>query len=151
MIIAFYKATHSGLPGIYNRLVRWWTKGEYSHCEILFSDGICASSSYMDGGVRFKKIDLDITKWDFVRVPDELEVYARIWFITRQKDKYDLLGNLHFIIGAVPDDKNKWFCSEAVAAALRIKDPWRFNPNELAAILKSQPPSGGFSLGDRNG
>jgi hypothetical protein len=148
MIIAFYKSTHTGLPGIYNRLVRWWTKGIYSHCELLFSDGICASSSYMDGGVRFKQIDLDITKWDFVRVPDHLEVNARLWFKMHQGDRYDLLGNLHFVIGAVSDDKNKWFCSEAVASALGIKEAWRFSPNELAAILNSQPPTGGFLFGE---
>lgn len=147
MIIAFYKATHSGLPGIYNRGVRWWERGKYSHCELLFSDGICASSSYMDGGVRFKQIDLDITKWDFVHVPDHLESNARLWFVMHQGDRYDLMGNLHFIIGAIPNDKYKWFCSEAIAAALGIDEAWRFDPNALYAILKSQPPTGGFLFG----
>ena len=92
MIVAFYTANHKGLPGVYNRLVKWWERGRYSHCEILFSDGQCASSSFMDGGVRFKKIDFAIDKWDFVRVPDSLEAEARAWFEQHQGAKYDLLG-----------------------------------------------------------
>jgi hypothetical protein len=137
MYIAFYKATHSGLPGIYNRLVRWWTRGIYSHCEIVFGNGLCASASYMDGGVRFKQIDLAIAKWDFIRVPDWMKPAAHEWFARHVGEKYDLMGNLHFVVAAVPDDKDKWCCSEAVAAALGIEEPWRFDPNSLAALLHS--------------
>jgi len=139
MIIAFYKANHAGLPGLYNRAVKWWTNGPYSHCEILFSDGRCASSSYMDGGVRFKTMDLDIEKWDFIRVPDWLEDDARRWFTLHYGDRYDLLGNFHFLFGPVAGEKGKWFCSEAVAAALGFDDPWRYCPNTLAAVLRSIP------------
>ncbi|MFZ6773021.1 hypothetical protein ACO0LB_09945 [Undibacterium sp. SXout7W] len=144
MRIAFYAANHDGLPGIYNRLVKWWTRGRYSHVEILFTDGLCASSSFMDGGVRFKHIDLDIKKWEFITVPDELEPAARAWFEQHQGQKYDVLGNVHFILSIVVGEKRKWFCSEAVAAALGIREPWRFDPNRLAAILRSMPPEGGF-------
>ncbi len=137
MIIAFYKSTPKGIKGLYNRLVRWWCRGTYSHCEILFSDGLCASSSFMDGGVRFKQINLNPHHWDFIRVPDWLERDARVWFATYEGCKYDVLGNLHFVVGLVADDKRKWFCSEAVAAALGVTEPWRFDPNSLAALLHS--------------
>ena len=55
MIIAFYR----GRARLFNRLVCWWLRGPYSHCEALIDplpDGrwLCASSSYMDGGVRLK-------------------------------------------------------------------------------------------------
>ena len=36
---AFYKGTHPGVAGIYNRLVRWWTRSPYSHVELIFFDG----------------------------------------------------------------------------------------------------------------
>lgn len=132
---AFYKVNHSGVQGIYSRGVRWWTKSKYSHCELIFSNGQAASASFIDGGVRFKDIDFDPDKWDFITLPDSLEAAARNWFVKHQGEKYDLLGNLHFVIGAVGDDKDKWFCSEAMAAALGIADAWRFNPGDLYPIL----------------
>lgn len=66
MKLALYKSTRPGLPGLYNRLVRWWTDSEYSHCELVFSDGMCGSSSWLDGGVRLKRIELDPDHWDVI-------------------------------------------------------------------------------------
>ena len=151
MQIAFYKGTHSGVPGLYNRLVRWWTKGPYSHVELVFSDGLCASSSHMDGGVRFKWIDLDPERWDVYELPAYLEPAARRWFEVHKGAGYDLLGNLHFVIPAVGHSKERYFCSEADAAALGFPDPWRYDPNTLASAIHvfhhHQPADmAGFSL-----
>ena len=52
MKAAFYKGTRPGLQGIYSRAVRAIDRGPYSHCELVFSDGLSASASYIDGGVR---------------------------------------------------------------------------------------------------
>jgi hypothetical protein len=152
MRAAFYKGTHAGMPGVYNRLVRWWTRSPYSHVELIFCDdgpfGLsqAASSSYMDGGVRIKWIDFDPALWDFVELPDALALPALIWFREQEFQPYDLLGNLHFVLAAVGDDKAKWFCSEAVAAALGMPDPARFDPGTLHAALTflSQPANAGF-------
>lgn len=134
---AVYKSIHAGLPGIYNRAVRWITHSKYSHCELIFSDGVAASASYMDGGVRFKEgIDFNTDKWDFIKLPDELEAAARLWFTDHEGDEYDLKGNLHFILGAIGDSNGKEFCSEALAAALGITDPWRFSPVLLYHTLR---------------
>ncbi len=145
---AFYKGTHSGLPGVYNRLVRWWTHSPYSHVELVFPWGVAASSSYMDGGVRFKCIDFDPALWDFVDLPADLASAAEDWFNVHYDEPYDLLGNLHFIVSAVGDDKRKWFCSEACAAALGMPNPERFDPGTLHAALSFliQPASAGFLL-----
>lgn len=132
---AFYKGTRPGLTGIYNRLVRWWDRSIYSHCEIVFPSGWCASSSYMDNGVRFKVIDFDPEHWDFVDLPAHLESRAFLWFEEHRGQKYDVLGNLHFVVSPVADDKRKWFCSEAIAAALGIPDPWRYTPGTLASAF----------------
>jgi len=144
--VAFYKGAHAGLPGIYNRLVRWWTRSPYSHAELVFSTGYAASSSQMDGGVRFKVIDFDPALWDFVDVPASLTVPAWLWFEAHEGAAYDLLGNLHFVFSAVGDDKRKWFCSEAVAAALGMPNPERFDPGTLHAALSflNQPAPAGF-------
>lgn len=138
MIVAFYKGTHEGISGIYNRGVRLVTHGKYSHCELIFNDGMSASASFMDRGVRFKRISYStVSNWDFVHVPDSLEAAAREWFNDHEGDKYDVMGNVHFLVPMVNDDKEKWCCSEAVGAALGIRDAWRFDPNSLYAILNS--------------
>lgn len=132
---AFYKATRPGLQGIYSRAARWIDRGPYSHCELVFSDGLSASASWMDGGVRFKRIDYNPAHWDFMALPDELEDYARDWFEFNIGLPYDLMGNVRFVLPWVHDSEKGWFCSEAMAAALRLKEPWRFGPNGLAALL----------------
>lgn len=133
---AFYKGTRPGLAGIYNRFVKWWTNSDYSHVELVLSGGWSGSASFMDGGVRLKVIDFDAAHWDFIDLPVALEPAALAWFEQRRGAKYDLLGNLHFIIRPVAHDKARWFCSEAIAAALGMPDPWRYCPGTLASALQ---------------
>jgi hypothetical protein len=155
---AFYKGTHAGLPGVYNRLVRWWTRSDYSHVELLLLEtttpgrAYAASASYMDGGVRFKTIDFDPALWDVVDLPEQLSDKAWDWFAAHEGASYDLLGNLHFVFSAVGDDKRKWFCSEAVAAALGMLNPERFDPGTLHAALSflNQPAQAGFFMAQPN-
>jgi len=135
MIAAFYKSTRPGLAGLYNRLVRWWERGKYSHVELIFSDGLAASSSYMDGGVRFKRIDFHPEHWDFIELPACLEPRARAWFIEHEGEPYDLMGNFKFVLDYMEDDASRSFCSKALGAAIGMLESWRFGPNGLYAIL----------------
>lgn len=145
---AFYKGTRPGLAGIYNRLVRWWTKAPYSHVELIMPSGVAWSSSFEDGGVRAKQIEFDAERWDFVDLPPTLAADADAWFRAHQGQRYDLLGNLQFVIAPIRHSKRRWFCSEAVAAALGIPDPWRYPPGTLASALTllNKPASSGFSF-----
>ena len=137
MKAAFYKGTRPGWQGIYSRGVRFIDRGPYSHCELVFSDGLSASASYIDGGVRFKQIAYDPAHWDFMALPDELEDYARDWFERNMGAPYDLMGNVRFVLPFLPDSQRGWFCSEAMGAALGWAEPWRFGPNGLSALLRS--------------
>lgn len=137
MKVAFYKSTRPGLPGIYNRLVRWWEPGLYSHCELVFGDGVAASSSYMDGGVRFKRIDFDPDRWDFIELPAHLEHDAYVWFAMHVGEGYDIIGNFSFLLDFLRSHTGKWFCSEAVGESLGMVEAWRLGPNGLAAALMS--------------
>lgn len=147
MKAAFYKGTRPGLAGIYSRVVRWWTKSPYSHVELVLSTGRAWSSSFEDGGVRSKLIDFDPARWDLVDLPPALEQAAVAWFEAHRGAGYDLVGNLQFVISPVPHSRSRWFCSEAVAAALGIPDPWRYSPGTLASALTLlKPASAGFSF-----
>jgi hypothetical protein len=136
MKVAFFKGIHPGVNGIYSRGVRLLTKSIYSHCEIIFSNGISASSSFIDGGVRFTSmVEYNDKDWDYIELPDSFEANAWQWFVEHDDEGYDLLGNLHFIFTVVGDDKYKWFCSEAIGAALGLENPWRFDPGSLYQVL----------------
>ena len=134
MRVAFYKSTRPGLPGVYNYAVRAWTRSPYSHAELIFSDGMAASSSFSDGGVRFKAIDFDPANWDFIEISGN-EAAARRWFTENEGNGYDLWGNVGFVIGFVPDDPRKQSCAESIATALGFAEPWRYSPAILHSVL----------------
>lgn len=138
MKIAFYKGTRKGIQGLYSRLTRWVDTGPYSHCELIFSDGLSASASFIDGGVRFKRIDYKKDNWDFVELPDYLEKQALQWFKEHEGDKYDILGNLRFVLFFIKPSKDKFFCNEAIAESLGFKEAWRLGPNGFASLFKSK-------------
>ena len=135
MIVAFYK----GRKHLFNRLVSWYLRGPYSHCELVLQtspDGVslCVSSSFMDGGVRIKNMKLDPEHWDLVEV-DGSPANAWLWAVDHENDSYDLLGLLGFVWRRQTGEQNKWFCSEAVAAMRGTPEPYRFDPMTLHASL----------------
>jgi hypothetical protein len=134
MKVAFYNGTQGGFQGVLNRLIRWWTAGPASHCELVFSDGVCASSSQMDGGVRFKVIDISTRDWMVVDVGGD-EAAARAWFRANAGKSYDLLGDFGFVWRPIKGSDEKYFCSEAVGSALGFDEAWRFDPNTLYTVL----------------
>lgn len=140
MQAAFYKATRPGWQGIYSRAVRVIDRGPYSHCELVFSDGMSGSASYIDGGVRLKRIDYSPAHWDFVELPSEQEQQARDWFERNAGAPYDLMGNVRFVLPWLADSERGWFCSEAMGAALGWKESWRVGPNGAAAWLSTLYP-----------
>lgn len=108
MHIAMYKGPAQGwLHRLSHWAVSMWTRSQYSHCELVF-DGLappnsyCASASARSGAVRFTRINLDSGRWDVYELKGFDEVYAR-----------------------------RWFCSEAVAAALGLPRPHKWTPADL--------------------
>ena len=133
MKVAFYK----GKTKLFNKLVCWWTKSDYSHCELVLDDGLSWSSSFSDGGIRYKLIDYTKhpERWEFEEVgPMTPSIKARMDL--HKGKKYDTLGLAGFVLGPVVDDKDKLFCSEAVADVMGYIDSWRFDPGVFRAILK---------------
>lgn len=132
MKIAFYKGTSKP----FNWIVSKWTRGPYSHCEVIFKNGHCASSSFRDGGVRIKTIILDPERWDLMEISNIDESVVRAWFGAHYGQKYDILG-LAAVLTPVKEDKDRWFCNEAIGAAMGVKDSWRFTPNSFASLCEA--------------
>lgn len=139
MQAAFYKSHHGGIIGLFDILIKVWEEGEYSHCVLLFSDGV-AGSAAAGSGVSLIPAGtvnyLDATQWDLIKLPSFFdESKARSWFESNQGKGYDYWGDAHFVDGLIHHEKNHFFCSEAVADALLFKQGWRFDPNALATVL----------------
>jgi hypothetical protein len=112
--VAFYTSS----KGFYESLISIFA-GIPTHCELLFSDGLCFSSSNRDGGIRFKKIDLNPDKWLIINVPKANESQARAYceYLAEQNSGYDYLGILLGWLGI--HSKRRWFCSEVTARVLQ--------------------------------
>lgn len=125
MKVAFYK----GKGGWTDKLIRFWTLSQYSHCEIVIGD-YWYSSSWYDGGVRRKKIDYNPESWDFIEVPYDESIIVEFFHQTQGKE-YDLKGIvLSQIFPFKTQDMDKYYCSEWCAIALGLKDTI-VSPEEL--------------------
>ncbi len=139
MQIIFYK----GRGTLFDMLIRWITKGPYSHVELVFSDGMMCSSSVRDGGVRFMKADLNPENWTTIQVNATLEEEAVIRRFCEEQVglDYDILGVLGFVTSFCAEDKQRWFCSELTLTALQEiglywwTTPCRVTPNALFNLL----------------
>lgn len=134
MKIAFHKG--GNLVG--DKLIKWWDAGPYSHTEIIFGDGLWASASFMDKmEVRGKFIVPGKNKWDYLTLPGKYEQPARDFFARTEGAKYDLFGQIRFVISPLRGVSDKYWCSEWVAEALGLREPWRYGPNGLYNVLLS--------------
>lgn len=125
---------------ICDSITKFFTRGKYSHCEIAIAlpNGYyeCYTSSYRDGGVRCKIMDLPSDKWELIILDglhkDDIETY----FDATKRADYDLLGALGCVLGFRQSDR-KFFCSEwCYNAIFGSNQGWRFNPTQLLLIVK---------------
>ncbi|NJL70930.1 MAG: hypothetical protein HC888_04590 [Candidatus Competibacteraceae bacterium] len=124
MRVAFY---HGPEESWFGRGVAFLTKGPFTHVELLFSDGMCFSSTENEGGCRFKKIDMDFSRWVILEI-DCPEDKIRKFCEQREFCKYDWFGLLGFILRRNTDRKNRYYCSEVCAEAMSIEGVIKFKP-----------------------
>lgn len=136
MKFAFYK----GKGTLVDRLIRWWQRGPYSHVETLLTDqgnGTFECASSVRGqGVRIASVEITNSDWDIVDFPADATA-VRSWFETHAGAGYDWLGIFGFVLRPFGGEPRRYFCSEAIATALGIDEPFRFDPNALFDCLKA--------------
>ncbi|WP_299647189.1 hypothetical protein [uncultured Jannaschia sp.] len=140
----YYVAFYRGTGDWADRIVRFATRSAYSHCELIWSETRpklgttveCLSASRRDGGVRLKQIELKPAKWcvyDVTWAPDGT------W--DRAADKlgapYELwsLVTTH-LFNFRRGDRDRWFCSELIAYALRLDMPHAYSPGDLLRAIR---------------
>ena len=140
LYLASYKSTRPGWHGLINRVIRFFTKSEYSHSEICEGDPLagpvnCLSSVGSEGGVRLKHMQLSPDKWDVIALPN---VPARMFwefFRANRGYSYDFIGCVRTVLPFVSrEHKTKWFCSEVCAEIIGHTEPWRMHPGVLHAV-----------------
>ena len=135
--LAFYR----GEGRLFDRLIRWWTESEYSHCEIVLSrkgdEAVLFSASPRDGGVRRCERTLVPERWDVVRFKCRLPPLD-LALLMREEDgaKYDWLGIIWSQVFARGwQSRKRWFCSEICGHAAGIPEPHRYSPEGLRRLV----------------
>jgi len=141
MKVAFLKGT-----GLIDRLIQIWTFSKYSHCEIIFSDGITFGN-----GLAFPyKTQMSHklyshVDWDFVEVAVSKETEQKMMnFCWTQVDKeYDWKAIFFsMILPFRQQNPNKWICSEIGVEIFRqggyFRDvkPCTVNPGKFYKLLQ---------------
>ena len=115
------------------KVIQWWTGSIYSHCELVV-DGMCYSSSAMDGGVRRKKIYLDPEKWDVIDLPWADTSKIEAYFFETDHHKYGWVGLITAqLLNSGRGGDHAQFCRQWCAAALGMPVPASLSPASLGA------------------
>lgn len=131
MYIAFNKSNKT----LMDKLIRFFTKSEYVHCELVTvkrTDKFYGYSAYPGEGVRAKWISYDPNEWEFIKIPT---VDVKSFMEKTEGKKYDYLGALGFVFGN-NDNPNRWFCSEWCATVLGLENPSKLSPGDLYKKIK---------------
>lgn len=155
VFLALYKHKrswrHEPWKAFADAVTRFFTKGQYSHCELAVKRTVqispdksetfydCYSASVQDGGVRCKQIEVsDKTKWDLIPLDGITEAQIRYYFELTKGKKYDWWGAVGIVLG-IKQKRSKYFCSEWCFNALKgSEEGWRFSPSQLAVIAEKK-------------
>lgn len=133
--LAMYKARGNWV----DKIIRLFTGRPYSHCEIAIDNGDkyrCYSSSPRDGGVRYKAMHIDDSKWDLLPLPDITVVQVTDFYCQTMGKKYDFLGAIGCVL-PLHQKRSRYYCSEWCYEAIFGKAPKKaLSPNELAKLCK---------------
>lgn len=141
MLVAFYKG-----KGLVSNIIKFWTRSNYSHCELVFNNGASYSAdTKMPMHTRFSTQTMLSEEWDFINLQitcdDEREIED--FCLEELGCSYDWKGILlSQFINFGYHSKTKWFCSEVCVGALQhiglfpgIK-PNRVSPGKLYELVK---------------
>ena len=128
--LAFYK----GKGDWVDKVIKWWTKSQYSHVEVVVGN-TWISSSPRDGGVRSMRMEsYNAEHWDIIDYPGVTSGDVFDLFRRTKGDDYDFIGILFsqvFPLGI--QSKSEWYCSEW-AAKLKYRNS-KLNPQELYELV----------------
>jgi hypothetical protein len=139
--LAFKKAD----KGLMDWAITEWTGGPYTHCAIIFSDGVWYESAPFKG-CHFVYYTEDST-WTYVDIAltVEEENVIRIFCKSKEGSDYDWTGVvLSQILPLSINDPKRFYCSEIITICLHLIGllnsikPTATNPANLLRIVKNE-------------
>jgi len=128
-------AMYKGKGMIGNAIIRFWTRSQYSHCELISTKegaNYGMSSSLMDGGVRTKEIDFASGNWDIIDLPWADEDDVKQYLFETIDEKYSWLDLIRGQFFNRPyNEEGASFCSDWCATALGIPNGTMYSPRSL--------------------
>ena len=128
--LAFYKGEGNWV----DKIIRWWTKSQYSHVEVVVGN-TWISSSPRDGGVRSMQMEShnaehwDIIDYRGVSASDVFDLFRKT-----KGSKYDFIGILlSQMLPIGVHSSTRWYCSEW-SAELKY-DKTNLSPQELYELV----------------
>lgn len=151
LYIAFYKAWNK-YGDITDRTIAVWTKGPYSHTELIIPNpdsptGLTMCSALgSENKVRCKEHFINYEIFDYYPIYVRDKEIAIEFFNTIKNAEYDYLGIIMSqIIPLGMDSNKKWFCSESCTKATQLSGidnksiwlakPEYIHPNKLAQFV----------------
>lgn len=126
---------------LFSKLVCWWFRTDTAHCEVIVSDTLCLSSSFLDkningkNGVRLKTIDMPSEKWRIYEY-DSDATDPLDWYEKHKEYTYDHLAILGFLFRPLKDQRKGMTCSEVMASILKLEAPHTYAPHHIESYLK---------------
>jgi|TARA_R110000824_G_scaffold314654_2_gene501527 hypothetical protein len=120
--VAFFKGEGSWK----NKVIRWWTTSPFSHVELILPDEKTwiSISPFLTSRVAARhKEQVNHSNWEFIEieVTEQQVVVIKEFYEFTEGCRYDWIGMLlsQFLPFHIKR-RNKWYCSEWIAYALRI-------------------------------
>lgn len=129
-----------------DKIIRFFTKKDCYHCELVFSDGVSFSSDPQSNGTRFKKIDYtDTNEWELICIPwinKKQETRIREFCTKELGCKYDWLAVLLGWLVTPANSENRWYCCEICLEAIKaysktLTKDW-YNPFQLREGIRNE-------------
>lgn len=121
--VVFVKAKGGGIGDWFTSLFNEGTG--LCHCEFALPDG--RRFGARPGGTRFYHSGFGADRE--ILLPAQVSPEALLpWLQREYGSAYDYLGVFRFALPFLRESKDRWFCSEHVAAALRDLTGWQVEP-----------------------
>jgi hypothetical protein len=130
--------------GIISSLIRWQTRGTYSHAAFLLRDGRIVEA-WQGRGVHVRELDSfdGIARFSIPEMTDEQWDVALGYALSQVGKGYDYWGVLRFLSRRMQPENDRWFCSELVVESLNQAGVYPFKrtrPSEVSPGLLSISP-----------
>lgn len=130
--VAFHKSTDHlrGLSKIIPKVIKWWTKSEYFHVEVIVNGVSARTAPFLGLDTYLRNTEKDNNSgWDIIYFPTKSSINKEILDFVRQEEGsgYDWLGIfLAQFFNAKREHPDKWFCSELTSKILEMAGHKKF-------------------------